>query len=84
MSQVLPSVVAATVSAVGERRLMLIDCTTCAMREIACGDCVMGVLLLSDPTTAGRPHMLDEVEHDALESLAEVGLVPVLRHRDSA
>lgn len=62
---------------------MLIDCTTCAMRDIACGDCVMGVLL-PDPSVAGRPRVLDRVEHDALDSLAEVGLVPVLQHRDTA
>jgi hypothetical protein len=62
---------------------MLIDCTTCAMRDIACGDCVMKVLL-PDPSSAGLSRVLDQVEHQALDSLAEVGLVPILRHRDSA
>ncbi|MGI8870830.1 MAG: hypothetical protein ACR2F6_18810 [Mycobacteriales bacterium] len=28
---------------------MLIECETCAMRDIACSDCVVGVLLSSPP-----------------------------------
>lgn len=62
---------------------MLIDCARCAMRDIACDDCVVGVLV-GDVAAAGHMPELDEVEHEALGRLAAVGLVPVLRHRRSA
>ena len=54
---------------------MLIDCDTCVARDIACGDCVMTVLL-------GAPSArvdLDDEERAAIGSLAEAGLVPPLR-----
>ena len=54
---------------------MLIDCDGCAMRELACGDCVMTVLL------GGPPGVLevDDGERQALDVLADNGLVPRLR-----
>ena len=54
---------------------MKIDCTTCPVRNIACDDCVV-TLLLSIPTA---DHQLDDVETSALELLADSGLVPRLQ-----
>ncbi|MCU0283852.1 MAG: hypothetical protein MUD13_08130 [Candidatus Nanopelagicales bacterium] len=51
---------------------MLIDCNGCVMRDIACGDCVVTVLL-------GPPEALDDSDQVALAVLAEGGLVPPLR-----
>jgi len=51
-----------------------IDCDTCAVRGLACHDCVVTVLL-------GPPSELsfDEDEQRALDVLADSGLVPPLR-----
>jgi hypothetical protein len=54
---------------------MLIDCDTCVARDIACGDCVMTVLLGAPGTRVD----LDDEERAAIGSLAEAGLVPPLR-----
>ena len=54
---------------------MRIDCDTCVARDIACGDCVMTVLLAAPSTRVD----LDEDERAAIGSLAEAGLVPPLR-----
>ena len=54
---------------------MLIDCDGCAVRDLACGDCVVTVLL-------GPPEQLldvDDSERQALDVLADSGLVPRLR-----
>jgi hypothetical protein len=57
---------------------MLIDCDECVMQDTnACDDCVVTVLLL-----AGQPLRrveLDNSEADAIDNLAEAGLVPELR-----
>jgi len=73
---------------------MLIDCDTCVVRDVACHDCVVGVLL-GTPTVpartaadAGRapaepgdplPVEFGPVERRALEVLADHGLIPRLR-----
>jgi hypothetical protein len=54
---------------------MLIDCDACAVRGLACGDCVVTVLLGAPPQGVE----LDSSELSALDALAEVGLVPRLR-----
>jgi len=54
---------------------MLIDCDTCAARDIACGDCVVAVLL--GPRTGGIE--LDSAEQSALDAFASGGLLPPLR-----
>jgi hypothetical protein len=54
---------------------MLIDCDTCKVRGLACGDCVITVLLGSPPAGVH----LDEDDAAALAVLAEGGLVPPLR-----
>jgi hypothetical protein len=69
---------------------MIIDCDTCAVRDAACGDCVIGVLLGAPaPREAvsegsGVPSgasivQLDAPERQALDVLAAQGLVPRLR-----
>ena len=54
---------------------MLIDCATCEMRDVACDDCVISVLLGSPPEV----EIADETTQ-ALRHLADGGLVPPLRH----
>lgn len=51
---------------------MIIDCDTCTVRGLACGDCVVAVLL-------GAPPALDVEEQRAIGVLASSGLVPPLR-----
>lgn len=54
---------------------MLIDCDRCAVRGLACGDCVVTVLLSRPPSGV----QLDDEERVAIEALADSGLVPPLR-----
>jgi hypothetical protein len=54
---------------------MLIDCEGCSVRDVACGDCAVGVLLGMPP--AGGT--LDAEERTAISVLAASGLVPPLR-----
>ena len=56
---------------------MIIDCEGCAMRDLACGDCVVTFLL-------GPPTDLAAVERTALAVLADGGLVPPLRMHPAA
>ncbi len=58
---------------------MLIDCDGCAVRDLACGDCVVTVLLGGPPGAVGTVVDVDEGEQRALEVLADSGLVPRLR-----
>ena len=53
---------------------MIIDCEGCAMRDLACGECVVTFLL-------GPPAELGSAEQTALAVLADGGLVPPLRMR---
>jgi hypothetical protein len=55
---------------------MIIDCEGCAMRDLACGECVVTFLL-------GPPAELGSAEQTALAVLADGGLVPPLRMRPS-
>jgi hypothetical protein len=54
---------------------MVIDCDRCEVRGIACGDCVVTVLLGAPPDGV----RLDETERRAIAALAEGGLIPPLR-----
>ena len=54
---------------------MLIDCDSCEMRAVACGDCVVTVLL---GAPAGGVELGAE-ECSAIDVLAHSGLVPPLR-----
>lgn len=73
---------------------MIIDCDGCAVRGVACGDCVIGVLLGAPAPAAPADHdrdapsdvpsgapivQLDAPEQRALAVLADQGLVPRLR-----
>jgi hypothetical protein len=51
---------------------MLIDCDTCRMRDVACGDCVISLLL-------GAPQDSLDLDAAALGALAAGGLAPPLR-----
>lgn len=53
---------------------LLIDCDTCAVRDLACHDCVVTVLLGPPPASG-----FDEEETRALDVLAASGVVPPLR-----
>jgi hypothetical protein len=52
---------------------VIIDCDSCEVRGLACGDCVVTALL------GGPPAELDDGERAAIEALAGSGLVPPLR-----
>ncbi len=56
---------------------MLIDCDSCAVRDLQCHDCVVTVLLGAGPGAAGVD--LEDGEAQALGVLADSGLVPRLR-----
>ena len=65
---------------------MLIDCDDCAVRDLACRDCVVTVLLRAPESAvavplaqAGSGLEVDEGERLALDVLADSGLVPRLR-----
>ena len=58
---------------------MIIDCGTCAVAGLACGDCVVSVLL-GAPEVPTLPVTDVADEHAAaLTVLADSGLVPPLR-----
>jgi hypothetical protein len=48
---------------------MLIDCDQCAVRGIACGECLVTVLLDTPPAV----HRLGEAEAHAIEILSRAG-----------
>jgi hypothetical protein len=52
---------------------VIIDCDSCEVRGLACGDCVVSALL------GGPPGELDDGERAAIAALAGSGLVPPLR-----
>jgi hypothetical protein len=54
---------------------VLIDCDGCAVRDLACGECVVTVLL----GPPGREVEVDDSERRALDVLADSGMVPRLR-----
>lgn len=54
---------------------MVIDCDGCTVRGLACGDCVVSVVLGAPPAGVD----LDDDVRQALRVLADEGLVPRLR-----
>jgi len=56
------------------RPAVTLDCDTCSVRGLACGDCVVS-LLIGPPADV----VLDAAEQRALDVLAEGGLIPPLR-----
>ena len=57
-----------------EMSTLIVDCDTCVMRDLACQDCVVSVLLGTPPSVE-----LDPFERRAIDVLAGAGLVPRLR-----
>ena len=55
---------------------MIIDCDRCRMRDLACHDCVVTVLL---GPPGGAVEGFDPEERAALGALADGGLIPPLR-----
>lgn len=58
---------------------MLIDCDTCQVRGLACGDCVVTVLLGPPRLERDAGVELDGDDRAAIAVLASSGLVPPLR-----
>ncbi len=67
---------------------MIVDCSDCKVRDIACGDCVVTVLLGApgpahsagvDVGSVASKIDIDQAELGAIGVLADVGLVPRLR-----
>lgn len=56
------------------RPAVTLDCDTCTVRGLACGDCVVS-LLIGPPADVE----LDAAEQQALDVLAAGGLIPPLR-----
>jgi hypothetical protein len=54
---------------------IVIDCDSCSMRGLGCGDCMVTVLLGGPPYGVA----LDDAERRAIDALAEAGLIPPLR-----
>lgn len=60
---------------------MIIDCDQCEVRNIACDDCVVSVLLAAPAAAEGGDIEWGEDESGALRALAQGGLVPPVRMR---
>jgi hypothetical protein len=60
---------------------MIIDCESCEVRNIACDDCVVSVLLAAPPAMESGDIEWGEDESGALRALAQSGLVPPIRMR---
>lgn len=60
---------------------MIIDCDSCEVRNIACDDCVVSVLLAAPGAVESGDIEWGEDESGALRALAQVGLVPPVRMR---
>jgi hypothetical protein len=59
---------------------MIINCDSCIMRNIACNDCVVSVLLNIKPLPGKNAEFSDQDEV-AINHLATAGLVPPLRYQ---
>jgi hypothetical protein len=60
---------------------MIIDCDRCEVRNIACDDCVVSVLLAAPPADERGDIEWGEDESGAIRALAAGGLVPPVRMR---
>jgi hypothetical protein len=60
---------------------MIIDCDSCEVRNIACDDCVVSVLLAAPPARSRGVIEWGDEESGALHALADSGLVPPVRMR---
>ncbi|MCI9887827.1 hypothetical protein JT358_05030 [Micrococcales bacterium 31B] len=63
---------------------LVIDCSTCTMRYRACDDCFVTALIAANEPPTGPhtgPHLLDDLELEAVRALSEQGLVPEVRYQ---
>jgi hypothetical protein len=56
---------------------MIIDCDTCTMRDIACRDCVV-TILIGPPSNSS----LEAEETRVIDLLASRGMIPPLRYEN--
>lgn len=59
---------------------MIIDCESCVMREIACRDCVVSVLIAAPPSHLDRGSEIGAEESRVIDLLASRGMIPPLRY----
>ena len=66
---------------------MIIDCDNCLVRDIACGDCVVTVLIGSprsaNESISSGENRLTEDETRVIDLLASRGMIPPLRFADT-
>ncbi len=67
---------------------MIIDCESCVMRDIACRDCVVSVLITTPPgrTQEERSSSASEIDSEesrVIDLLASRGMIPPLRYAQS-
>lgn len=59
---------------------MIIDCESCVMRDIACRDCVVSVLIEAPISTIERGSEIGPEESRVIDLLASRGMIPPLRY----
>jgi len=62
---------------------MIIDCESCVMRDIACRDCVVSVLIEAPPSPLDRGSEIGAEESRVIDLLASRGMIPPLRYAHS-
>ena len=63
---------------------MIIDCDSCIMRDIACKDCVVSVLISAPSNQSHEPSELGLEEARVIDLLSSRGMIPPLRYAQSA
>ncbi|MDO9486421.1 MAG: hypothetical protein Q7K25_10225 [Actinomycetota bacterium] len=58
---------------------MIIDCEQCTAAPLACGDCVVSVLLGMPGLTQPEPSLIADEHLAAISALTDSGLIPPLR-----
>lgn len=59
---------------------MIIDCDSCIMRDIACKDCVVSVLISASSNQSHEPSELGLEEARVIDLLSSRGMIPPLRY----
>ena len=59
---------------------MIIDCESCVMRDIACRDCVVSVLIEAPSSSADKGSEIGIEESRVIDLLASRGMIPPLRY----
>jgi hypothetical protein len=60
--------------------IMIIDCDSCIMRDIACKDCVVSVLISAPNNESHEPSELGLEEARVIDLLSSRGMIPPLRY----